>query len=369
MEYIPFTPEQVEQANQVDLEEFLLQHGEKLLRSGPEKRLASNHSVTIRGNEWFDHADRKGGKAVTFVERYLDVPFQEAMQILLGEQGVVYAPAQPKREEPPKPFELPPAHTDNRRVRAYLERTRKISGEVLRTFEKEGLIYEDSQYHNAVFVGFDEAGVARHAHKRSTNTQGRQFKINVEGCNARYSFHWTGSSDKIYVFEAPIDMLSFISMKPDWQQHSYVGLCGLSEHALIQQLEEHPQLSDIVLCMDNDEAGIAARNRIKHILQERGYTKVSSLLPSSKDWNEDIQRGIVMTEKVREYLTLSRETTVAQAELGKPFPQEEELRTKSDRLVELDMELNMENKQLEDQSKQSSRTGHKSVKERHGTAR
>ena len=311
MEYIPFTPEQVEQANHVDLEEFLLQHGEKLLRSGPEKRLASNRSVTIRGNEWFDHADRQGGQAVSFVQRYLDVPFQEAMQILLGEQGVVYSPAQEKKEEPPKPFVLPPAHTDNRRMRAYLEHTRKISGEVLTIFEKEGLIYEDSLYHNAVFVGLDDQGVARHAHKRSTNTQGKQFKINVEGCNARHSFHWTGSSHRIYVFEAPIDMLSFISMKPDWQQHSYVALCGVAEHALLQQLEAHEQLSDVVLCLDNDDAGIQARKRIKDILQKRGHSQVSSLLPSSKDWNEDLQRGVVMTEKVREYLTLSRETTVA----------------------------------------------------------
>ena len=311
MEHTRFTLQQLEQANQVDLEEFLLQHGEKLLRSGPEKRMASNHSTTIRGCEWFDHADRQGGKAVSFVQRYLGVSFREAVQILLGGQGIIYAPAQPRKEEPPKPFVLPSAHTDNRRVRAYLEHSRKISAEVLRTFEKEGLIYEDSQYHNAVFVGFDGEGVARHAHKRSTNTQGKQFKINVEGCNARYSFHWTGSSDRIYVFEAPIDMLSFLSMKAEWQRHSYVALCGVAEHALIQQLEDYPHLSDIVLCMDNDEAGIQARKRIKDVLQERGYAQVSSLLPSSKDWNEDLQRGIVMTEKVREYLTLSRETTMA----------------------------------------------------------
>lgn len=311
MEYVKFTSEQLEQANQIDLEEFLLQHREKLLRAGPEKRMESNHSITIRGCQWFDHADQKGGRAISFVQRYMDVSFQEAVQVLLGEEGVLYSPAQPRKVEPPKPFVLPPAHTDNRRMRAYLERTRKISGDVLRIFEKEGLIYEDSQYHNAVFVGFDENGVARHAHKRSTNTQGKRFTINVEGCDPRYSFHWTGFSDTIYVFEAPIDMMSFISMKADWKQHSYVALCGVAEHSLIQQLEVHPQLSNIVLCLDYDKAGIQARKRITQILQDRGYHQVSSLLSFTKDWNEDLQRGIVMTEKVREFLTLSQETTVA----------------------------------------------------------
>ena len=46
---------------------------------------------------------------------------------------------------------------------------------------------------------------------------------------------------------------------------------------------------------------------------------------------------------------LYRQQAAAQEELGKPFPQEQELRTKSDRLLELDMELNMEQSQPEDQ--------------------
>lgn len=53
--FIEFTPEQKERAATVDLEEFLLRQGEKLIKSGREKRLASDHSVTVRGCEWFDH--------------------------------------------------------------------------------------------------------------------------------------------------------------------------------------------------------------------------------------------------------------------------------------------------------------------------
>lgn len=40
----------------------------------------------------------------------------------------------------------------------------------------------------------------------------KPFKGNVEGCDPRYSFRWIGKSNTVYVFEAPIDMLSFISM-------------------------------------------------------------------------------------------------------------------------------------------------------------
>ena len=48
MPYIHFAEEQKRQANQVDLVEFLRCKGEPLIRSGPEYRLASNHSVTVR---------------------------------------------------------------------------------------------------------------------------------------------------------------------------------------------------------------------------------------------------------------------------------------------------------------------------------
>ena len=58
--YIHFTEEQKQRAAAVDLEEFLRCRGEKLLSSGREKRLASDHSVTVRGNEWYDHAEERG---------------------------------------------------------------------------------------------------------------------------------------------------------------------------------------------------------------------------------------------------------------------------------------------------------------------
>ena len=68
--YIHFTEEQKEQAASVDLEEFLRRKGERLITSGRDKRLSSDHSVTIRGNEWFDHAICQGGHAISFVQKF-----------------------------------------------------------------------------------------------------------------------------------------------------------------------------------------------------------------------------------------------------------------------------------------------------------
>lgn len=82
--YIHFTEEQKQRAAAVDLEEFLRCRGEKLLSSGREKRLASDHSVTVRGNEWYDHAEERGGHAVSFVQRFYGLSYPDAVTLLLG---------------------------------------------------------------------------------------------------------------------------------------------------------------------------------------------------------------------------------------------------------------------------------------------
>ena len=103
--YVYFTEEQKQRANAVDLEDFLVRQGEKLLRSGREKRLAGDHSITIRGNRWYDHATEKGGFAIDFVRTYYNQSFPEAVTMLLGgEQGQVYRESKPQEQEPAKRY-------------------------------------------------------------------------------------------------------------------------------------------------------------------------------------------------------------------------------------------------------------------------
>ena len=201
--------------------------------------------------------------------------------------GTVYPSAAERVEEPPKPFVLPPIHSDMRRVYAYLVKHRNIDRSVVAHFARKKLLYEDATYHNAVFVGTDEESIPRHAHKRSTNSYGKAFQLNVEGCDPRYSFHHIGSDGNLYVFEAPIDMLSYITLHPeDWQSHSYVACCGTSIQPVLKLLERQPQINTVLLCLDNDEAGHLASQRMKEQLAER-YT-VERLIPVHKDWNDDL---------------------------------------------------------------------------------
>lgn len=282
MPYIPFSTEQKELAASIDLEAFLLSRGEKLIPSGREKRLSSDHSITIRGSEWYDHAQEKGGNAISFVQRHYNLSFPEAMQMLLGGSFQLAEAREPEA----KPFILPEKHSDMRRVFAYLTQTRGIDSTVISVFAHEGLIYEDAKYHNAVFLGLDENGTARHAHVRSTNSYGKSFRQNIGGCDARYSFHRIGSNGSLRVFEAPIDLLSHISIYPDnWQENSYVACCGTSIRAVLKSMEMMSEVRTVHLCMDNDTAGLDAAQRMAAQLKEQGL-QIIRQVPQRKDWNE-----------------------------------------------------------------------------------
>jgi len=290
MPYIHFTEEQKRQASEVDLTEFLRLKGEPLLQSGRELRLERNHSVTVRGSEWFDHAAEKGGGPVSFLKEFYGMNYQEAVLALL-DQDVSQFCAQvdtPEGKEK-KDFVLPPANESNRRVFAYLLKNRHLDRDVLTTFVRLGLVYEDKGYHNAVFVGMDKDGTPHHAHKRSTNSQGKSFRMTVEGSDFRCAFNWPGSSEHLLVFEAPIDMLSFLSMHHDsnWGKHSYVALCGTSSQPLLGMLERRPNIQTVHLALDNDQAGQLATRRLAKVVREKGLT-VNALVPVLKDWNEDL---------------------------------------------------------------------------------
>ena len=290
MPYIHFTEEQKLRANAADLVEFLRFKGEPLIRSGPEFRMSSNHSVTVQGNEWYDHATEKGGGPVSFLKEFYGMNYQEAVLTLLSEDTGQLCPqvAAPKKKVK-KEFALPPANDTNKRVFAYLLKHRRLDRDVLTAFVRMGLVYEDQKYHNAVFGGQDKDGVAHHAHKRSTNSQGKSFRMTVEGSDFRYAFNWPGHNSHLLVFEAPIDMLSFISMHTDgcWPKYSYVALCGTSSQPMLGMLERYPQIDTVHFCLDNDQAGQLATKRLAKLARDKGLT-VDALVPVLKDWNEDL---------------------------------------------------------------------------------
>lgn len=287
-----YTESQISVANHADLAAFLMSRGEKLSRHG-NQYLWEKNQVWIHGHEWYSHYESKGGHAVSFVMRYFELSFQNAVEELIGGSAVVNSQAiEPDKIRESKPLVIPPRSETTNRLLCYLTRERFIAREVVEYFVNAKTLYEGVKYHNCVFVGLDEDGVPRHCHIRSTSGN---YKRTEAGSQAEYSFHYDGESEWLFVFEAPIDMLAFITLhRKDWQKNSYVALCSVSERALLHRLNVNPNLRKVVLCLDNDNAGISACERIKGILENKCYSDVRILRSVNKDWDEDVkaQNGV-----------------------------------------------------------------------------
>ena len=299
--YIHFTKEQREQARRTDLANFLISQGEKVKKSGSEYEwFDGSQKVTIRGNLWYHQYEQKGGDAVDFVRRFYNKDYAEAVEMLLNDSGGQIITSPPIEKEH-KPFKLPPRNDRMSRVFSYLLLTRGIDKDVLYEFVRRKMIYESSDFHNAVFVGYDSSGKPRHAHKRGTVTS-NPYKGNVAGSQPEYSFHFNGTSEKLFLFEAPIDMLSYISMhKKNWKEHSYAASCSVSDRVLFQCLNDNPNIKNVFLCFDNDEAGQTANKRIADKLNKLNIQN-EILIPTHKDWNEDILNGERTDEICRQVL-------------------------------------------------------------------
>ena len=297
--YINFSEDDLYRANSADLVSYLERHGERVQKVGSTYKYiytdssGTHDSVTIHGGKWYDHKNQRGGYAVKFLQEFLGFSFQNSVIELLGG----YCSAQVKnnvRREPAKPvvkpFELPEPNDNMRRVFAYLTKQRFISPEIISHFAHEHKIYEDKKYHNVVFVGMDENGVPKQASVRSTLSFGKTFRITVANSDTKYSFSHFGNDEKLFVFEAPIDMLSFITLyQKDWQNHSYIAMNGVYESAVLKALESRLNLQNIYLCTDNDDGGIEAAERLKDILQAKNFRNIFRISPQQKDWNEDLK--------------------------------------------------------------------------------
>lgn len=285
-QYIHFTEEQKQTARQIDIAELLRSQGETLKRSGSEYEWCDGSAkVTIRGNLWFHQYERQGGDAIDFVRRFYNKSYPEAMEYLLSDSSGTLAVSPPIVREV-KPFELPPKNENMRRAYAYLLNRRGIDKNVLNAFAYRQMIFESEKYHNVVFVGYDKDGVPRHAHKRGSGSES-SYKGNADGSDPRYSFHRHGTSEHLYLFEAPIDMLSFISMhKENWRDHSYAA-CGVSDQIMWQMMKDNPHIEKVYLCLDNDVPGQDAAEHLCQKLMTHGIQH-EILIPIRKDWNEDL---------------------------------------------------------------------------------
>ena len=272
-----YTQEQIDRANRVDLVQFLHSQGETVIKSGNEYRWKRHDSLTVKGNKWFRHSQSKGGYPIDFAMEFFSKTFPEAVFLLIRE-----APADNSTTAAPsEKFRLPPRSRYIESAMVYL-RQQKIPEELIQEFYREGLIYEDVQRHNVVFVGKDESGIPRYAHCKGTEDT---FRMDVLGSDKAHNFAYRSDGKSLFVFEAPIDLISFIALYPkNWKSRNYLSLGGIGAKSLEGFLSERSDMETIYICTDADKAGNDAVGRLLESIPE--HMTVVRLMPCAKDWNE-----------------------------------------------------------------------------------
>ena len=301
-----YTREQIQRADDTDLYVFLSGRGEQFKRCGKEYRWLRHDSVMINKNEWYRFSQNKGGHAIDFMKEFYGLSFAEAVKELLGEEGAGDTNRRTAKEDagrqkvcpiPLPGLELPERNESCEIARKYLIEQRKLSEQLVNQMIAKGDIYESKNYHNVVFVGRDKEQNPRYAAMRGTDE--KRYRGETRGSEKAYGFGHIGTDEKLFVFESPIDLLSYITAVPEeWEKHSYISLGGLSEKAMKQVYMEHKNIRSIYLCLDNDEPGNERCRQFVSMIPE-GFC-IFRLEPAKKDWNECLVAGLPVKEMAKQ---------------------------------------------------------------------
>ena len=160
MPYI--SKEDLEQARRIDLLTYLKAcEPDELVSMGHEKyKLKSHDSLKLSNGKWFWWSHNIGGStALDYLIRVKGIALPQAVLLLSKECGFFLCKEPLPNHAEKQGFSerklyLPQKHTDNERVKKYLL-GRGIAGEIIEYCIVQKLLYEESRYHNAVFIGYD----------------------------------------------------------------------------------------------------------------------------------------------------------------------------------------------------------------------
>lgn len=299
-----FTPEEKDEARNISVIDFIQRNYNMTFKKvSGGFRCEQHNSLFVRSDEksWYwNSRGYGGGDVISFVRKYENKTFEEALLTILKpnvSESVTYSKAKDKPSEPQERELMLPLKKEGKydRVFAYLTKTRCIDKSIVTTLLHHKFIYQD-EHNNCVFVGYNKVGLPAYASIRTTLTD-KKFRREAFGSDKSNGFYIKGyNREALYVFEAPIDLLSHATLENiragnnrEWLNSSRLSLGGVCDTALLHYLKEYPEVKKIIFCLDNDPAGIEATEKYMQKYADKGFT-VSSEPPALKDYNEDLKK-------------------------------------------------------------------------------
>ncbi|RAS76718.1 DUF3991 and TOPRIM domain-containing protein [Priestia endophytica] len=298
-------------AKEADLLSYLESKGETFKKEGKYYRHTEHDSLIIRDNMYaWNSRNEKGYGAINFAQMYYNLSFVEAVQDINDRNPKTFTRSHSYEQESTKPFQYP-QHLEVKnqdKLKHYLIQERKIDPRLVQWLLQKDLIAQDKR-NNIVFkwkeqggkgdiIGADRQGTIKMDHGRGS------FKQVLPDAKRDAGFTVdVGKPTKLYMFESPVDLLSYWSLQKEKLQGArLVSMNGLKSRTVLQSFidarKEGLDIKKVVLSVDSDEAGKKFIQKMHLLLKE---DMIQSNLPSKgKDWNDELKK----TGQKREQQTL-----------------------------------------------------------------
>lgn len=283
--YIP--PDLLKKAKEIDLVSYFRTYMpyELVKASSNEYTTKSHDSLRMSNGLWNWCSRGFGGRnAIDFIQKTKNMDFNDAANYVIDKmkmQTPIFIEQERKSKE--RHLILPEKNATSDRVKSYLK-SRGIDEKIIEKCIEKHLIYEEKNYHNVVFVGYDELGNAKYAGCRATNES--KFKADATGSDKMYSFRLESEekTDKLFIFEGAIDLLSYATLfklyGQKYEDKTLISLAGVYQPsskiedskvpvAIQNYLQKHPEIKKIYLCLDSDEAGRNATKALQIVLPKK----------------------------------------------------------------------------------------------------
>lgn len=277
----------IEEIKKIDIVEWIKYENFEIDEITPSTaRIKNNNALVIdrRKNLWNCFNSNEGGSIIDLVMKLKHLSYLEALNELSKSSLSKVVNYNENLN-----VTLPIKCNNNNIIIEYLVHKRKINEKILYYYIETGLIFQEIGYNNCVFVSKDENNNIKGAFIRGTSST---FKMMKKNSKKKYPFVKKGELKRIYVFESPIDLLSYETLAflsaNRIMYETLISLNGLTIEALDFYVEHNQkEVKEIVLCIDNDIPADNFANIITNRFDKFGI-KVIRHKPQNKDFNEDL---------------------------------------------------------------------------------
>lgn len=313
-----YSKEQIKKANDITVLDIAYRLGYDIAKhTGNEYEVKSQGGVYINVEKNLfskpSEAGFGGFGAIQFVMSMENKTFKEAVQYIISEEAELthskfnYQKEQMvnksynnkvSNEKENKQLILPKKAENNKRVLAYLNKTRGIDLDIIQNVIDKDVLYQDDKG-NCIFVGKDTGGEAKYAHRKPTNTYKNFIAMDVKGTDKTVPFFiGDDKNEYVVVCESCVDALSFINIKKlegkDYTKFNTISINGVGNYKAIDTyLENYPNTKGICFAFDDDynkkeNTGQLLANKFGEKYKKLNY-KVYNSKPILNDFNEDMK--------------------------------------------------------------------------------